>query len=161
MSVLAIKKYPDPILKKKTERVSEITNETKKLIQDMKETMEKNQGVGLAANQVGIDERIIVVKTGTKPGDFLALVNPRILEKSRKIEMGEEGCLSIPGLFLNIKRAKKIEIEGIKEDGEKIKIEAEGLLARIFQHEIDHIEGILIIDRLPFFQRLKIKKKLK
>jgi peptide deformylase len=153
--ILEIKKYPDPILRKKCEEVKEITPEVKKLIEDMIETMEKNEGVGLAAPQVGILKRIIVVETPEAPKGF---INPQIFKKSKEKEIMEEGCLSFPGLFLKIKRAKEIEIEALDENGGKIK--AEGILAKILQHEIDHLDGILFIDKISFWQRLKLRRQL-
>jgi peptide deformylase len=160
MAVLEIKKYPDPILRKKCEKVKEITPEIKELAKDMIETMQKNEpeGIGLAAPQVGELKRIIVVQLGEEPAVFF---NPKIIKKSREKEVMEEGCLSLPGLWLKIKRAKKVEVEAIDKNGKIIKIKTEGLPARVLQHEIDHINGILFIDRVGFFQRLKIKKSLK
>ena len=152
-----IVKYPDPVLRKKCEEVKEITEEIKNLSWDIVETLEKNEGVGLAAPQVGELKRIIVVQTENQPR---VLINPKIIKKSKEIEIIEEGCLSFPGLFLKIKRAKEVEFEALNENGEKICLKAEGLPARIFQHEIDHLDGILFIDRLSFWQKLKIRKKL-
>ena len=145
-----------------------MTSEIKELSFNMVETMIEGQGIGLAAPQVGELKRIIVVhpikertadeKTSKKPQVF---INPRITKKSKETEIGEEGCLSFPGLFLKIKRAKVLEIEALNENGEKIQVRAEGLPARIFQHEIDHLDGILFIDKLGFWQKLKTKQKLK
>jgi peptide deformylase len=154
--ILEIKKYPNPILRKKSEKVEKVTPEIKKLIEDMTEAMEKNDGVGLAAPQIGELKRIIVIKTNQGPKAF---INPKILNKSRKTETLEEGCLSFPGLFLRIKRAKEIEIEAFDEKSKKIK--AEGILAKVLQHEIDHLDGILFIDKISFWQKLKIRNKLK
>lgn len=166
--ILTIKKYPDPILRKKCQEVEELSEEIKKLGRDMIETMIANQGIGLAAPQVGVLKRIIVVhpiqektveeKTRKSPQIF---INPKIIKKSRETILEEEGCLSVPGLWLKIKRAKEVEISALNEKGEKISLKAEGLTARIFQHEIDHLDGILFIDRLGFWQKLKLKKKLK
>ena len=157
MAILEIKKYPDPILRKKSQEVEVVTEEIKKLGQDMLETMLANQGIGLAAPQVGVLKRIIVVQTEKGPQIF---INPKIIKKSQETIIGEEGCLSFFGLFLKIKRAKEVEVEALDENGEKISLKAEGLPARVFQHEIDHLEGILFIDRLSFWQKLKFKLKL-
>jgi len=167
-SKLKIIKYPNPVLRKKCEEIEEVTEEIKNLGQDMIQIMTENKGIGLAAPQVGELKRIIAVHpirkrvseevSRTKPQIF---INPKIIKKSKKILIDEEGCLSFPGLFLKIKRAKEVEIEALNENGEKIKVQAEGLPARIFQHEIDHLDGILFIDRISFWQRLKIGKKLK
>jgi len=166
MAILKIKKYPDPILRKKCQEVKEVTEEIKNLGWDMVETMKKNEGIGLAAPQVSELKRIIVVqpirkrtpeeRSEIKPQIF---INPKIIKKSRETIIDEEGCLSFPGLWLRIKRAKRVEIEALNENGEKISLKAEGLPARVLQHEIDHLDGILFIDRLSFWQKLKIKIK--
>ena len=158
MAILDIKKYPDPILRKKCEDVEEITPEIKEVIFNMGETMLKNQGIGLAAPQVGISKRIIVV--GTEKGVF-GFVNPKILEMSKKTEKEVEGCLSLPRIYLPIKRAREVEIEALNGKGEKIRINVKGLMARVFQHEIDHLEGCLMIDRAGLWQRRKVRKELK
>lgn len=155
---LKILKYPDPILKKKCTEVKEITPEIKKIIQDMIETLKGGEGIGLAASQVGRSERIVVVLTSTGPK---ALINPKIIKKTKETDVLEEGCLSFPGLFLKIKRPKGVEVEALDEEGKIFKIKTEEIPAFVFQHEIDHLDGILFIDRLPFWQRFKIKKKLK
>ena len=153
---LEIKKYPNPILRKKCEEIKEVTPEIKKLIEDMIETMEKNNGVGLAAPQIGILKRIIVAETEKGP---LCLINPKIVKKGKETALDKEGCLSFPGLFLKISRRREVEVEALDGNGRKIK--AKGLLARILQHEIDHLDGILYIDRISFWQRWKIRNKLK
>jgi len=160
MAILEIKKFNNPVLRKKCQEVKEISEDIKKLINDMTETMKKKQGIGLAAPQVGVLKRIIVVRAGLENQRILDLINPKILKKSSKKETGEEGCLSFPGIFLKIKRAKEVEVEGLNRNGEEIKIKASGLLARVFQHEIDHLDGILFFDRLNFWQRIKFNLKL-
>ena len=145
-------KYPDSVLRNKSEPVSEITEEIKKLGQDMVETMVAAQGIGLSAPQVGELKRVIVVQTEKGPKVF---INPQIIKKSKEMDLGEEGCLSFPKLFLKIKRPKEVEIKAMDGDGRKIK--AEGLLARILQHEIDHLDGILFIDRISLWQKFKLK----
>ncbi len=152
-----IVKYPSPVLRKKCEEVKDITLGIKELGFDMVESMQEKEGVGLAAPQVGETKRVIVVQA-EKP---LVFFNPKITKKTKKTEVAEEGCLSFPGLWLKIKRAKGIEVEALNQNGEKIKIAVEGFPARIFQHEIDHLDGILFIDRLSFWQRFKIRKNLK
>lgn len=150
--ILQIKKYPDPILRKKCQEVSEITDKVRKLIDDMIETMYRHQGVGLAAPQVGVEKRIIVVDVGK---GLKILINPKIIHSSGK-SIGKEGCLSLPGLYLKIKRAKEIVVEGLDKNGQTIKLKVRGFLARAIQHEIDHLNGILIINRLPWWQRIWI-----
>lgn len=152
MAKLEIKKFPDPILRKKCEDVKEIDSEIKNLIDSMMETQDSKDGLGLAASQVGISKKIIVIGKN-------AYINPKILKKGREKIIFEEGCLSFPGLFLKLKRPKEIEIEFLSPNGEKLRMKAEGLKAVIFQHEIDHINGILFIDHLTFWQKLKLKNK--
>ncbi len=159
MAILEIKKFNEPVLREKCKEIKKIDKKIKKLIVDIAQTMEKNQGVGLSAPQVGLARRIIVVQADFKGQRILALVNPKILKKGPETEIGEEGCLSFPGIYLKIKRAKEVEIEGLNIEGKKIKIKAKGLSARVFQHEIDHLDGILFFDRLSLAQKLKFKLK--
>jgi len=161
-------KYPNAALKKKCREVKEVTEEIRSLGRDMIETMTESQGLGLAAPQVGELKRVIAVRLikertseariEVEPRVF---INPKIIKKSKEVELEEEGCLSFPGLWLKIKRARRVEIEALNEKGDKIHLEAEGLPARILQHEVDHLDGILFIDRISFWQRWKIRKKLK
>lgn len=151
-------KYPNPVLRKKCEEVKEITEEIKNLASDMVQILEKSQGIGLAASQIGELKRIIAVQTGKGTKVF---INPKIIAKTKETEAAEEGCLSFPGLFLKIKRAKRVEIEALNEDSEILRIKAEGFPARVFQHEIDHLDGILFIDQINLWQRWKIRKTLK
>jgi len=163
--ILEIKKYPDPVLKKKTEEMTEISEDIKKNIADMKETLIKSRGLGLAAPQVGLSKKIAIVRLVNSRSDLevesQASINPKIIKKSREKEVGEEGCLSFPNLFLKVKRHKSVEVEALNEAGQRVKIEAEGFSARVLQHEIDHLNNVLFIDRIGFWQRLKIEKKLK
>ena len=152
--ILKIRKYGEPVLKKKAEEVKEITPEIKELIFNMKETIQQVQGVGLAAPQIGVSKRVIVVQTERGAVGF---INPKIIKKSREKETQEEGCLCLPGIFLKIKRFREVEVEAQNEAGESIGAKSEGLLARIFQHELDHLNGVLIIDRISFWQKLKLK----
>jgi len=149
--ILEIKKYPNPVLRKKCQEVTEITDEIRNLSQDIKETVKQKDGLGLAAPQIGELKRIIIVQAVNGAEVF---INPKITRKSKGTEIREEGCLSFPGLFLKIKRAGEIEMEFLNLRGEKKEMKAGGLSARIFQHEIDHLDGILLIDRIPFLQKL-------
>ena len=159
MAILEIKKFNDSVLKKKCRKVGKIDEEIKKLIVDMTQTMVKSNGIGISAPQVGVLKRIIVIRTNLSGEGFFELINPKILEKSKETEIIEEGCLSFPGVFLKIKRPKTIEVEGLDINGKKIRLMAKGFSARIFQHEIDHLDGILFFNRLSFFKRLKFKLK--
>ncbi len=159
MSGLKIRKYGDSILRVKCEEVKEITNEVRDFSQKMLRTMHRDDGIGLAAPQVGDKRRIIVIDIGHGP---LILINPKIIKKSDKMASEFEGCLSLPGINLKIKRPQTVEIEAyLLKREQKVTIKAEDLLARDFQHEIDHLNGILIIDKIPFLKRLKAIKKLK
>jgi peptide deformylase len=149
--ILEIKKIGDSVLKEKAKEVIELTPEIKELIFNMKETLRQAQGVGLAAPQIGISKRVIVVETGKETAGF---INPKIIAKSKQKEMQEEGCLCMPGVFLKIRRSTDVEVEAENEEGKNVAIKAEGLLARIFQHEVDHLNGILIVDRISFYQKL-------
>ncbi len=143
MAIMEIVKEGDPLLRQKSEPVGQVTKRIRKLIKDMLETMNSADGVGLAAPQVGISQRIIVVDVGEGP---VALINPEIEEASGK-ELDVEGCLSIPGTFGYVERAQQVTVAGLNESGRSVRIRAEGLFARALQHEIDHLEGVLFIDR--------------
>jgi peptide deformylase len=162
MAVLEIKKYPDKILKHKTSSIENITAHTQRLIEDMVETMQAAHGIGLAANQVGIPQRLCLIDLSIK-GDkspLIVLVNPVIIEKEGLIE-AEEGCLSIPGYLTSIKRSEKVLVKAFNREGKPFKIEAEGILARALQHEIDHLDGLLYIDRMSPIKREFFKRRYK
>ncbi|OGN20344.1 MAG: peptide deformylase [Candidatus Yanofskybacteria bacterium RIFCSPLOWO2_02_FULL_45_10] len=146
-----ITKEPSKILKQKLTEVKEITPAIKALISAMRVKMVEAKGVGLAANQVGEDLQIFVIdKTlADENGAPDAYINPEITEYSRETGELEEGCLSIPEYFVDIPRAKKIKLKALDENGNKIKIKARGFLARVLQHEYDHLNGLLIKDRVP------------
>ena len=156
--ILELRKSFDPVLKKKSKEVKEISEEEKKFSQDLIETMVKKDGIGIASPQIGVLKKIIVVQTQSGPQVF---VNPKIIKKSKETETEEEGCLNFPGIFLDIKRSKRVEVEAENLKQEKIYIKATGLTAKIFQHEIDHLEGTVILDRVSFLKKLKVKRKLK
>ncbi len=150
--------YPNPILKKKSKKVGRISPDMPEILQRMEYTMEENEGVGLAAPQVGISEQMIIVQDGESNYAFF---NPRIVRATGKKATDEEGCLSLPGVFLKIRRKEEVEIEAQTLEGETVRIQAKGLGARIFQHEIDHLNGMLIINRANPLARWKIRKQLK
>jgi len=155
MNELTIKKYPDPFLRKKTHKVEKVTDAERKTLSQMADTMYLNSGVGLAANQVGIDKQLAVVDIG---GGLIKLINPVIIKKSGST-IQEEGCLSVPENCIKIKRAKEITVNHLNEDGEACQLSADGLLARAIQHEIDHLSGKLIIDYLNPIKMLFLKRK--
>jgi len=142
--VLKIVKFPDPILRKKAKAVRKITPEIVKLIKDMIETMHQAPGVGLAAPQVGRSIRVIVADIGAGP---MALVNPKITKKSGTQTL-YEGCLCLPGVDAPVERAAKVKIKAWDAQGKTVEIEAEELLATVLQHEIDHLDGVVFIDRV-------------
>lgn len=144
-----IVKEPEKILRKKLKSVEKITPEIKALILDMRKTMVESHGVGLAANQVGRDLAIFVIGAKLAEENKVpdAYINPEITESSREQAEMEEGCLSIPEYWQQIKRTKKIKLKALDENGKKIKIKARGFLARVLQHEYDHLQGVLIKDR--------------
>jgi peptide deformylase len=145
VAILPIRRFPDPVLKEKALPVEKIDKEIKKLIKNMAETMYDAPGVGLAANQVGVLKQIVVIDVDD---ELLSLVNPKITFYSDEIEDGEEGCLSVGAeIQIVIPRSAQVAVEALNQRGEKIEIEAEGMLARALQHEIDHINGITILDR--------------
>lgn len=143
MAVRNIRTLEDEILRKKSRKVEEINDRIKVLIKDMFETMYKADGVGLAAPQVGILKRVVVIDVGTDP---ISLINPEIIESQGEY-LDEEGCLSIPGQQGKVLRPEKVKVKALNEEGEEIIIEGEGLLARALCHEIDHLDGILFIDK--------------
>lgn len=143
MAKLPIVKIGDPVLQVRAQEVPKITKKIAKLIDDMIETMYEANGVGLAAPQVGVSQRIIVVDPGEGP---VALVNP-VIQSAQGEDIDVEGCLSIPERWVYVKRATEIEVTGLNEKGKPVRIKAEGYFARALQHEIDHLDGILMLDR--------------
>lgn len=144
MSIRLIVKEPDPVLREVAKGVTKFNDNLKKLLKDMAETMYDAEGVGLAAPQIGISKRVIVVDVGDENG-LVEMVNPVIVEQEGE-QLGPEGCLSIPNLNGEVRRADRIVVEGQNSDGEKFTVHASGYFARAFQHEIDHLNGILFTD---------------
>lgn len=187
MAIRDIVLYPSPGLREKCAPVEEITDEIRALLDDMAETMYHAPGIGLAAPQVGVQQRVIVIDvggregepleddeesggeeavevaappTGESPATLLKLINPEITHAEGSVS-SEEGCLSIPGIRESIKRAERVVVEALDEVGEKRVIDAQGLLAICLQHEIDHLNGVLFIDHLSRIKRQLLKSKLK
>ncbi len=154
---MEIKIYGDPILRKKCIKVKEIGQQELHLFDRMLAQMRQKGGVGLAACQVGINKQMLVIDVS---GEVLKLANPKILSRHGAVAI-EEGCLSLPQILIKVRRAKKINLEGINELNQKISLVAEDILAIVLQHEIDHLQGRLIIDYLPWYKRIKAIKKLK
>jgi peptide deformylase len=162
VAVLEILKYPHPLLKKRCEKVDRIDGEVKKLIRDMTETMYQANGIGLAACQVGVSRRVIVVDVSPidQEKDFFSIINPEVISEEGEIEH-EEGCLSVPDCLEKLKRKEKVLVRGFSPAGKEIEISAEGILAIAIQHEIDHINGVLILDRISRLKREIYRNKLK
>ncbi len=162
MAILEIVKYPAPLLKERSEEVERIDEEVKTLIRDMVETMYTSNGVGLAACQVGVCRRIIVIDVS--PMDprhgLLALINPEIVSAEGEVD-SEEGCLSVPDFVEKVKRREKIRVRGFSPEGTGVEIEGEGILAIALQHEIDHLNGIVILDRISRLKRELFREKLR
>jgi peptide deformylase len=159
MAIREVRIFGDPVLREPAAPVARVTNEVQSLIADMFETMYKEDGVGLAAPQVGVGVRIVVVdprEEGVRP---FALLNPEVVTSSEETDRAEEGCLSLPGLKDIVERPAKVTVAGMSPDGETRTIDAEGLLARILQHEVDHLNGVLFIDRVsPLKRRMLLNK---
>lgn len=163
MALLEIITYPDKFLTKKTDPVKEINDEIRQLVEDMADTMYQAPGVGLAAIQVGENRSIIVYdpEADKENRPYKALINPEIISMEGEIISENEGCLSVPDFRADVKRAEFAVVTGIDLDGNPVKIEAEGLLSVILQHEIDHLNGILFIDRISSLKRGMYKRKVK
>jgi peptide deformylase len=160
MSNFTIKIYPDPVLRKISDEVHEINESTRALIKDMFEIMEEEGGIGLAAPQVGISKRIIVLSLKEKNFEKMALINPVIVSSSKETAFMEEGCLSIPGINADVQRSTKLIARGLTRSGKMVEITASNLLTRVLLHEIDHLDGVLFIDRLSDKEKKKVEGDL-
>jgi len=162
MAVLEILKYPHPTLKKRSKEVERIDEGIKRLIRDMAETMYEANGIGLAACQIGVPQRVIVLDVSPidPQQSFFAMINPEIISQEGEIDH-EEGCLSVPDCFEKVKRKEKICVRGISPEGKEMEVAGEGILAFALQHEIDHLNGILILDRISYLKRGMYRNKLK
>jgi peptide deformylase len=159
MAVLTVRRYGDPMLRRKAVAVETVTAEVRRLVDDMIDTMYDEVGIGLAAPQVGMSLRLLVV--GDEEGrGAQALVNPAITAQGGTVT-AEEGCLSLPGIFAQVTRSEWVTLEAQDLDGRPITMTARGLRARVFQHEIDHLDGVLFIDRLEPMVRDRIKRRIK
>ena len=152
MALREVVKVPAPVLRRKSQKVTEFGPELQKLVDDMIETMRDEPGVGLAAPQVGVPLRVIVVEYGEDedeniPPKLYTVINPEFTRVSRELVSGTEGCLSIPGVVGDVDRYETLTVKGLNRRGQAVNIKANGWLARIFQHEVDHLDGVLFIDR--------------
>jgi len=154
---LKIRYYGDPSLRRRSKPVSKVADAERSILEQMAELMRLSGGVGLAAPQVGINKQMVMVDVGN---GLATLINPRILKKTG-FEVMEEGCLSLPGVYVKVRRPRKIVVSGYNEQNEKITLNACDLFARALQHEIDHLRGRLIIDYANLFAKMRLRKKLK
>ncbi|MBO7431666.1 MAG: peptide deformylase [Elusimicrobia bacterium] len=161
MAILEIVKYGDPVLRKKTEPITKITDDVIQLAEDMLETMYAAPGVGLAGPQVGLSLQICVIDIVPEgKRNPIVLINPKVLSGEDKVEL-EEGCLSFPKIYEKVKRWNKVQVEYTDLKGNLNKVEVEGFLAKAFQHEIDHLNGKVFIDYLPAWKRKLVEREIK
>ena len=159
MARLTILEFPDPRLRTRAQPVEAVDTSLRKLIDDMFETMYAAPGIGLAATQVNVHKRVIVIDISETRDRPLVLINPEILERQGVEEM-EEGCLSVPGIYDKVTRAERIRVRTLDREGKSVELGADGLLAVCIQHEIDHLDGKLFVDYLSDLKRTRIRKKL-
>jgi peptide deformylase len=159
MALLSVLQFPDPLLRKKALPVVEVNTEIRKIVEDMFETMYEQNGVGLAAIQVNIQQRIIVMDVSHNQKNPLCVINPEIIYREG-IQYEAEGCLSFPGIFDKVERSAKIRIKALNNEGKSYELEAEELLAVCIQHEMDHLDGILFLDHLSRLKQDRLRKKL-
>lgn len=159
MALLNILHYPDPRLRRHAEEIELVDDQIRQLADDMLQTMYEAPGIGLAAPQVNVNKRLIVIDISEERQDPLVLINPRILEY-RGVERMEEGCLSVPGIYEEVERASWIRVMMLDRGGDSVEFEADGLLAVCIQHEIDHLDGKVFVDYLSEMKQKRIRKKL-
>jgi len=159
MALLDILHFPDPRLRTQAKPVEQVDDRLRQLIDDMFETMYQAPGIGLAATQVNIHKRVIVIDTSQEQDQPLVLINPEIFDRDGVEEM-DEGCLSVPGIYDRVQRAERIKVRAKGRDGKSFEMDADGLLAVCIQHEIDHLDGKLFVDYLSQLKRQRIRKKL-
>ncbi len=160
MAILTILEFPDERLRKTALPVEVFDENLRQLVADMLETMYQAPGIGLAATQVNVHKRVIVIDISEEKNAPVCLINPEIIDR-RGVEEMEEGCLSVPGVFEKVKRAQSVRVRALDPEGNTSEFDAEGLLAVCIQHEIDHLEGHLFVDRLSPLKRQLVRKKIK
>lgn len=161
MALLPILRYPDPRLHKVAKPVAEVDDRIRQLVRDMAETMYAAPGVGLAATQVDVHERVIVIDVSENGDDLRVLINPEIICKSDELQVYEEGCLSVPGIYDQVERAARIRVRALNEKGETYEFDADGLLAVCVQHEMDHLMGKVFVEYLSPLKQNRIRTKLR
>lgn len=160
MAILKILQYPDEQLHTIAKSVSEVTDQTRTLIQDMAETMYAAPGIGLAATQVGVHQRVIVIDVSKTNDNLLALINPEITESSGESD-NEEGCLSVPGIYGKVRRAESVTVKALDPNGNSFELDASGLLAVCIQHEMDHLVGKVFVEYWSLLKQTRVQAKLK
>ena len=160
MAILEILQYPDPRLNKPAERVEKIDAATRKLIDDMAETMYAAPGVGLAASQVDVHKQIIVIDVSDDRSDLRVFINPEITRREG-LAVNQEGCLSVPGIYDNVERAESVTVTALDRNGSRFTLNASGVLATCFQHEMDHLQGKVFVDLLSELKQNRVRAKLK
>lgn len=161
MALLPILQYPDPRLFKKARPVEAVDDRIRELVRNMAATMYAAPGVGLAATQVDVHERVVVIDVSEDHNDLLVLINPEITWRSDEREVCEEGCLSVPGVYDKVERAERVRVKALDEQGKPYEFEADGLLAVCVQHELDHLEGKVFVEYLSALKQGRIKTKLR
>jgi peptide deformylase len=161
MALLPILQYPDPRLHKVAKPVAQIDDRMRALVRDMAETMYAAPGVGLAATQVDVHERVVVIDVSEDANQLYVLINPEITWKSEEKQVFEEGCLSVPGVYDEVERAARIRVRALNEQGETYEFEAEGLLAVCVQHELDHLMGKVFVEYLSSLKQNRIKTRIR
>ena len=159
MALLPILRYPDPRLHTRATQVAEVNDEIRQLVSDMAETMYEAPGIGLAATQVNVHQRVVVIDVSEDRSGLLALINPEIIARSGE-QVCEEGCLSVPGIYDKVTRAEKVRVRALNPKGETFEFDAEGLLAVCVQHELDHLDGKVFVEYLSQLKQTRIKGKL-
>jgi len=161
MALLPILRYPDPRLHKVAKPVQVVDDRIRTLVRDMAETMYDAPGVGLAATQVDVHERVVVIDVSEDNNDLRVLINPEIIWKSEETQVYEEGCLSVPGIYDEVQRSARIRVRTLNEQGETFEFDAEGLLAVCVQHELDHLMGKVFVEYLSPLKQNRIKTRLR
>jgi peptide deformylase len=160
MAVLPILKYPDPRLNKVAKPVAVVDERVRQLVADMLETMYQSEGIGLAATQVDVHERVIVMDTSEGRQSPLVLINPELTERSEEMAVGEEGCLSVPAVYDDVRRHARVRVRALNRDGESFELDADGLTAVCIQHEMDHLMGKVFVEYLSALKRDRIRTRM-
>ena len=160
MALLRILRYPDPLLHTVAKPVTAVDDSTRQLLDDMLETMYAAEGIGLAATQVNVHQRVIVIDVSEERDQAMVLINPELIERSEELALGQEGCLSVPEVYDNVARYARVRVRALGRDGQPFEQEAEGLLSVCIQHEMDHLMGKVFVEYLSPLKRDRIKTKM-